>query len=52
MFMGMVFLDGCKELWTFGERISPGMAREIARAEKRGIIIRRFSENCEEVKTL
>ena len=50
MFMGMVFLDGCKELWTFGDRISPGMEREIARAEKRGITIRHFTDGCEEVK--
>lgn len=49
VFMGMVFLDGCKEVWVFGERISPGMAREIARAEKRGIVIRHFNEDCEEV---
>lgn len=49
MFMGMVFLDGCKELWVFGDRISPGMEREIARAERRGIIIRHFNDDCEEV---
>jgi hypothetical protein len=47
--MGMAFLDGCKEVWVFGERISPGMAREIERANKRGIPIRYFNDQCEEV---
>lgn len=42
LFMGQVFLDGSKELWVFGDRISPGMEREIARAKKRGITIRYF----------
>jgi hypothetical protein len=49
LFMGMVFLDGCKEVWVFGERISSGMQREIDRAEKRGILIRFFNAQCEEV---
>lgn len=47
--MGMVFLDSCKEVWVFGERISSGMQQEIDRAEKRGIPIRFFNEQCEEV---
>jgi hypothetical protein len=49
LFMGMVFLDSCKEVWVFGERISSGMQREIDRAEKRGIPIRFFNDQCEEV---
>lgn len=49
MFMGKVFLDGCKELWAFGDRISPGMSEEISRAKERGIIIRYFTDDCEEV---
>lgn len=49
LFMGMVYLDGCREAWVFGERISSGMAAEIARAEKRNIKLRYFTENCEEV---
>ncbi len=49
LFMGMVFLDGCKEVWVFGERISSGMQQEIDRAEKRGIPIRFFNDQCEEV---
>lgn len=49
LFMGMVFLDGCKEVWVFGERISPGMLLEIDRAKKRGIPVRYFNDQCEEV---
>lgn len=49
IFMGMVFLDSCKEVWVFGERTSPGMEREIDRAHKRGIPVRYFNDRCEEV---
>ena len=49
LFMGMVFLDSCKEVWVFGERISSGMQQEIDRAEKRDIPIRFFNDQCEEV---
>lgn len=49
LFMVMVFLDSCKEVWVFGERISSGMQQEIDRAEKRGIPIRFFNDQCEEV---
>lgn len=49
MFMGKVFLDGCKELWAFGNHISSGMKEEIDRAKERGIIIRYFTDDCEEV---
>lgn len=50
LFMGMVFLDGCKEIWVFGERISSGMRLEIDRARKRGLTLRFFTEDCKEVK--
>ena len=36
------------ELWVFGRHISAGMSREIAKAKKRGIPIRRFNDKCEE----
>lgn len=49
LFMGMVYLDGCRECWVFGDTISKGMATEIERAKKRGIILRYFTEQCEEV---
>ena len=47
-FMGLVFLTKCIELWVFGSRITPGMEEEIRRAERRGMMIRYFSEDCEE----
>ena len=50
LFMGIVFLDGCKEVWVFGNRITNGMAAEIARAKARKIVIRYFNERCEEVE--
>lgn len=43
MFMNMVLLSKCEELWVFGNVISKGMGQEIARAEKKGIKIRYFS---------
>ena len=49
LFMGLVYLDGCKECWVFGDRVSSGMAAEIERAKKRGITLRYFTEQCEEV---
>ena len=48
MFMNMVFLGKCEQLWVFGERITEGMAAEIAKAEKRGMPIRYFTDGCEE----
>ena len=49
MFMGLVLLGKCEQLWVFGGTISTGMAAEIEKAEKRGMPIRYFTENCEEV---
>ena len=45
----IALLYRCDELWVFGERISAGMAKEIEKAEKRGMRIRFFSSQCEEV---
>ena len=49
MFMGMVLLGKCEQLWVFGGTISTGMAAEIEKAEKRDMPIRYFTEQCEEV---
>lgn len=49
LFMGIVVLGKCKEVWVFGDRISEGMAAEIAKAKKMGKIIRYFTEKLEEV---
>lgn len=51
--LGLTFaqflLTKCDVVWVFGNRISDGMAREIAKAKELAIPIRFFSEKCEEV---
>lgn len=49
MFMNMVLLGKCEQVWVFGSTISTGMAAEIEKAEKRNMQIRYFTEQCEEV---
>jgi hypothetical protein len=46
---GLALLEACGELWVFGGRISEGMAAEIARAKQLRMVIRYFSDKCEEV---
>lgn len=48
LFMGIVLLTKCAELWIFGSVITSGMEVEIAKAVRKGIPIRYFSENLEE----
>jgi len=48
IFMGLVLLSKCHELWCFGERISAGMKVEISKARQRSIPIRRFTADCRE----
>lgn len=50
LFMGLVLLTKCEQVWVFGGVISAGMAAEIAKAEKRKIPVRYFTEELEEVK--
>lgn len=45
MFMDMVFLGKCEELWVFGDVISQGMQAEINKATKKNMIIRYFTED-------
>lgn len=49
LFMGQVMLTKCMELWAFGDRITPGMEREIAKAEERGMPVHYFTEDMEEI---
>ncbi len=49
LFMGIVLLGKCDEVWVFGDTISDGMAAEIARAKKQRKTIRYFTEGLEEV---
>jgi hypothetical protein len=45
----LILLGKCDELWCFGTP-SKGMRREIARAKRRNMTIRRFNDKCEEMK--
>ena len=49
LFMAIIMLTKCAELWAFGEQITRGMAQEIRKAESRGMIIRYFTTDCEEI---
>lgn len=51
IFMGLVLLSKCQELWCFGETITQGMSVELEKAKQRGIKIRQFTEDCVEVET-
>jgi len=52
MFMDIVLLSKCAELWVFGEMVSRGMAMEIEKAKRKGQPIRYFTEDCKEVHTV
>ncbi len=49
LFMDIVLLSKCSELWVFGETVSKGMSIEIEKAKRKGQPIRYFSEECKEV---
>lgn len=51
LFMDMVFLSKCDELWVFGDKISGGMQAEIDKATRRNMKIRYFTEECCEKNT-
>jgi hypothetical protein len=46
---GLIWLDKCEELWVFGDTVSCGMAKELERAAKREMPIRRFTLDLREV---
>lgn len=48
LFMDMVLLGKCDELWVFGELVTEGMSAEIAKAKRKNMKIRYFTEDCEE----
>lgn len=48
LFMDMVLVGKCEEVWVFGERVTSGMAWEIAKAKKKNMTIRYFTESCKE----
>lgn len=53
LFFALVLLGKCDELWVFAEslcgrdKISEGMATEIAKAKKRGMPIKYYNHKCE-----
>ena len=51
IFMGLVLLSKCIEIWVFGEIITAGMSVELTKAKQREMRIRYFTEQCEEVDT-
>ncbi len=50
IFMSMILMHKCNEVWCFGSRITKDMQTELEKAKKRNIHIRYFNERCEEVK--
>ena len=49
LFMDIVLLSKCSELWVFGETISNGMSIEIEKAKHKGQPVRYFTDECKEV---
>ena len=49
LFMDIVLLSKCNQMWVFGERISKGMSIEIEKAKRKGQLIRWFTNECKEV---
>ena len=49
VFMNMVMLGKCEQLWVFGENYSKGMKAEIQKAKLKNIRIRYFTEKMEEI---
>ena len=49
LFMAIIMLTKCAELWVFGDHITKGMSQEIRKAESRNMIVRYFTTDCEEV---
>ena len=49
LFMDIVLLTKCAELWVFGDRISKCMSIEIEKAKRKAKPIRYFTTACKEV---
>jgi hypothetical protein len=50
MYFGNVLMSLCREVWVFGDIISPGMDAEIRRARWKNYRLRFFTNNLEEVE--
>jgi len=52
LFMDIVLMGKCSEVWVLGNTISRGMAMEIEKAKKRRQAVRYFNAGYEEVEDL
>ena len=52
LFMDIVLMGKCQELWVLGNEVSAGMAIEIEKAKKRRQRVRYFNPDFEEVESL
>ena len=50
IFMDIVLLSKCSELWVFGNTVSKGMSAEISYARRKGKMIRWYDSDCKEVR--
>jgi len=48
MIFGRVMMRICKEIWVFGEEVTPGMKEELMYAKRKGFRIRKFTEELQE----
>ena len=48
MFMDIILMGKCNEVWVLDEYISEGMAYEISKANRRKQTVRYFNRNFEE----
>ena len=49
IFFGLILMHRCSEVGAFGSMASPGMQTEITKARNRGMPVRFFNDECEEV---
>ena len=52
IFMDIVLMGKCHEVWVLGDTVSEGMAEEISRAKKRRQRVRYFNSTFQEVEAL
>lgn len=52
LFMDVVLMGKCSELWVLGDRISAGMETKIAKAKQRRQRVRYFNSKYEEVDAI
>ena len=48
LFMDLVLLRKCSEVWVFGSEITDGMQQEIGKAKRKRMTVRYFTEELKE----